>query len=256
MLIPAAQGLKLLDLCPAYDDASCDESASERHRHHSSRGGGGTHSFDSDSSEEGTNTQSTPYSTLRRKILRRRRVKRRSTDNPDRKGAASRGADDSGFGIDGDNSETDDDSAFEVQFEEPTWWQHLPSLKCIGLASLLVEEPKSHLDSAPNATVATTDKGPGFREADANCRDTSAAAAVKHAKSSLVQLVCSERRSNQLRALAQCIGFSEEENSFGPRGDLSPFQERLRLHVINSALFKERVELDSHERSSEQSRWW
>lgn len=30
----------------------------------------------------------------------------------------------------------------EVQFKDPGWWRHLPSLKCIGLACLLVDDDK------------------------------------------------------------------------------------------------------------------
>lgn len=79
---------------------------------------------------------------------------------------------------------------------------------------------------------------------------------LQEAKESLVQLICAERRSNQLRALSNCIGFSQEPNSYGLHGDVSPFTECLRLHVISNQLVKERLVMDPHERGSEEARWW
>jgi len=237
LLIPAASGLKLLDLCPTYDDESGEESDSDTLGRRRGR------SFDSDSSEDddATVTQ-TFHSALRRKILRRRRIRRRAQPAEDDDRNTKRG----------DLTEDDtDDSAVEVQFEDPKWWQHLPTLKCIGLAGLVIDEPLYQHHAAGRGNyrpvldeLSNVDGG----------KDT--ISDIDHAKSSLVRLVCSERRSNQLRALAQCIGFTTEQNTFGERGDLSPFTERLRLHVLSSALFQERIEIDSHERSSEQSRWW
>jgi hypothetical protein len=51
--------------------------------------------------------------------------------------------------------------------------------------------------------------------------------------------VCSERKSNQLKYLAGG-GFSASANTL-TRGDISPFTERLRLHVLSDKLFTERV---------------
>lgn len=208
LLIPSAKGLKLLDLCPAFEGDSDVESDSDT-AHGRKRGG----SVESDSSEEATTHN---YSSLRRKFLNPRYLKRRRSK---------------------DVTEATDTSSIDVQFEDPTWWQHLPTLKCIGLASLVMDDPQGGLQA----------------------RNHSSGAVERHtesAKSSLLHLVCSERRSHQLQALAQCIGFSTEPNSFGERGDLSPFAERLRVHVLSRSLFQERLERDSHERSSEQSRWW
>lgn len=39
-------------------------------------------------------------------------------------------------------------------------------------------------------------------------------------------------------------------------GDVSMFTQRLRLHCISHNLVKERLEIDPHERGSEESRWW
>lgn len=79
---------------------------------------------------------------------------------------------------------------------------------------------------------------------------------LQEAKSSLVRLISGEMRSNQLKALASCIGFSTEMNGSGHRGGASPFTECLRLHVISNQLVKERLEMDPHERGSEEARWW
>ena len=79
---------------------------------------------------------------------------------------------------------------------------------------------------------------------------------LQEARDTLVEFISSERRSNQLRALANCIGFSTEPNSCGSRGDISSFKECLRLHVISNKLVKERLSMDPHERGSEEARWW
>lgn len=79
---------------------------------------------------------------------------------------------------------------------------------------------------------------------------------LQEARDSLVEYISCERRSNQLRALANCIGFCSESNSHGSRGDISPFKECLRLHVISNKLVNERLSMDPHERGSEEARWW
>lgn len=79
---------------------------------------------------------------------------------------------------------------------------------------------------------------------------------LKEAKEGLVRMICAERRCSQLRALAHCIGFSEEPNMNGPRGDMTSFVECMRLHVISTQLVKERLAMDPHERGSEEARWW
>jgi hypothetical protein len=225
LLIPSGKGLKLLDLCPVHDDDSVAESESETGNTRRQRG----KSFDSDSeSEEGT---SNAQMSIRRKVLSRRMRRRNRLNYIEAKE---------------ETSTQHDGSRFDVQFEDPNWWQYLPSLKCIGLACLvlddcLTEESTEHEDTTSHGKFATLPR----REI-----------AAKAAHSSLARLICSERRSTQLLSLAECIGFSVKENKFGARGDLSPFAERRRLHVLSNRLFKERLLLDAHERSSEQSRWW
>jgi hypothetical protein len=185
--------------------------------------------YDSDSSEEGTAHNDS--SGRRKKVFQRRRKKMAKRVPVCNETSC-------------DDTNSSDDSTFEVQFEEPTWWQHLPTLKCIGLACLSVDEKKRDVKNMSSSRPCHQE--PPILSAG----DLSAA------KSSLVQLVCCERRSNQLRALAHCIGFSTDHNLYGHRGDLSPFFERLRLHILSNTLFKERLCMDPHERSSEQSRWW
>lgn len=228
LLIPSAKGLKLLDLCPVHDGDSDGGSDSETGSLRKQRG----KSFDSDSeSEDGTQSF---HTAIRRKVLprRKRRHRPRLSVRHD------------------DESEGQEASRFDVQFEEPNWWQYLPSLKCIGLACLLLDE------SSPTAEVSEE------RIGDVDTNGGLLTPALPHvfdidtANAALAKLVCSERRSKQLRSLAECIGFSTEENAFGKIGDISTFTERLRLHVLSSRLFKERLDLDAHERSSEQSRWW
>lgn len=210
LVIPSANGLKLLDLCMAHDEESDQDSDD-------------SHSSSSDSSDN-----EVPFLSLRRnKALRRASVKKHKTQK------SSVNSD--------DQTESTGSSSYEVQFEDPGWWQFLPTLKGIGLCSLVVDENKkdTSLDSLDGANPCEKQ------------RDLFAAAAEM-----LVPFVCRERRSNQLRALAQCIGFSVEPNSSGDRGDMSPFTEQRRLHIVSGALVKERLEIDAHERSSEQSRWW
>lgn len=208
LLIPSAKGLKLLDICPTYDDEDSDTGKDSD----TQRGRNKGKSFDSDSSEDGTQN----YTSLRRKVVRTSRMKRREVKGSE--------------GIDA----TEDDTSVGVQFEEPTWWQHLPTLKGIGLAGLVMDEGAS--TSRPVSCVIKDGFG------------------IENTKASLVSMVCAERRCIQLRILAKSIGFSTEENDFGPRGDLSPFKERLRLHILSNNLFRARVEKDAHERSSDWSR--
>jgi hypothetical protein len=115
----------------------------------------------------------------------------------------------------------------------------LPSLKCIGLACLLVDQCEETTSEAPNNDATST-----IKYGSSNSRQD------------LVRLICAEQRSMQLRSLAQCIGFSIRESDTGEKGDITPFQEKVRLHVVSTARLRERLEIDSHERGSEESRWW
>jgi hypothetical protein len=213
LLIPSGRGLKLLDLCPAYEDDGFSDQESENYN---GRNRGKSFDSDSDSDEGNERLQS---SVLRRKILRRRSIRRTT--------------------LDADSHDSMLQGPFEVQFEDPNWWQHLPSLKCIGLACLL---NGNRIETSKDDVHATTSP------LDQTQRN--------EIKSSLIKHTCQQRSSNQLRSLAQCIGFSIQPNSSGRIGCMAPFQEQLRIHVLSNSLFRERIQLDAHERSSEQSRWW
>ena len=228
LLIPSAQGLKLLDLCPVYDDDEASEDSdldsSEDERRERAR----SVDHDDDSSESDEEAQ--PFrSTLRQKILKRRLLRRRSRKRVTSQESLS-------------DRESVGEGTFEVQFENPTWWHHLPALKCIGLSCMVNENSKQGaLDQQQN----------WFYSTPSPMSDT-----IDFAKASLINLITVERKSHQLSALAECIGFSLEPNANGDKGDMTPFQEQLRMHIIDKSLFEQKLALDSHERSSEQSRWW
>ena len=223
LLIPSGKGLKLLDLCPTYEDESDDESDSEgssiEMKRNRQKSFDAEMNVDSDSeSDDGMiNHHHVPSSRkARRRLLRKRlRVSAQPT------------------------KEVDDEVAdHEVQFEDPGWWQHLPSLKCIGLACLLVDQKNENQGSKFPSPVGRTDQE------------------LQVCKAALARLVCKERNSMQLRSLARCIGFSTKGTASGERGDASPFVEKNRLHIVNIASLRDRIKIDSHERGSEESRWW
>eukprot|EP00934_Nitzschia_sp_Nitz4_P002222 Nitzschia sp. Nitz4//scaffold4_size323378//53271//57502//NITZ4_000626-RA/size323378-processed-gene-0.176-mRNA-1//-1//CDS//3329553297//2222//frame0 len=222
LLIPSAKGLKLLDLCPTYEDESDDEQESDSFSP-SRRNDYGVH--DSDSDSDGAlvrHHHPVPSRKKRRRLLRKAHK------------ALSQSFDDG----DSDSSNSID---HEVQFEDPVWWQHLPSLKCIGLACLLVDE-KKHTER-----VITLNSNPAVKSSHYD---------FHQAKLALSRHICEERRTMQLRSLAQCIGFSTKPNRHGDHGDTSFFVEKRRIHVISASRVKARLEIDAHERSSEDSRWW
>jgi hypothetical protein len=247
LLIPSGHGLKLLDLCPDYDDDDADhhsdegttDSAMARNQGKPYSDNDDDDDSDSDDSEDGATQRF--HSTLRRKVLKRRIMRRRRRKKPQKRKNG-----------DSSSSEGNADSDFEVQFEDPLWWQHLPSLKCIGLSCLIVDEAKTQSESS----ASFMDESIRSCRPQHNPAISSMESDIDAAKRSLVRLVCTEKRSKQLRALAECIGFSTEPNNSGSKGDISPFEERLRLQVLSSQLYCERLSGDAHERSSEQSRWW
>lgn len=234
LLVPSAKGMKLLDICPTYEDESSDDDDDDTATIPTSRRPHDDFQ-DSDSESDGQleHHHHVPSRKKRRRLLRK--AHRESVE-----------------GIDSDDS--DDDSVdHEVQFEDPLWWQHLPSLKCIGLACLLVnrkdEKPTLNLPQRKLAPPPLSTNSPKKDE-------TKTLTGMQECKRALVRHVCAERRSMQLRSLAQCIGFSTKPNRLGANGDISSFEEKHRLFVISSARIKERLEIDSHERDSEESRWW
>jgi hypothetical protein len=223
LLIPSRNGLKLLDICPTYDDESSKGTENDSAVGSVGRKRPGDDSDSASEAEEGLRFRST----LRRKFLKPRALKR----TRQRRRPVSE--------IDDVSSTGSDDSDFEFQFEDPRWWQHLPSLKCIGLSCILVDETMPKTSDSTKSDVASFNPS-GF---DSACY-------------SLVSLISQERKRYQLQALAESIGFSKEANEFGPKGDISSFSEKLRIHIFSKSLFHERLSIDAHERSSELSRWW
>mmetsp|Transcript_20940 Transcript_20940/g.23211 ORF Transcript_20940/g.23211 Transcript_20940/m.23211 type:complete len:1321 (-) Transcript_20940:439-4401(-) len=239
LLIPSGKGLKLLDLCPTYEDESDDESeaadsSSMEFRRNRNRPLEEVINCDSDSDSDDDLMRDHHHVPSRRKT--RRRLLRKTFRMSAHK------AKEEPEGDDLDSELTD----HEVQFEDPNWWQHLPSLKCIGLICLLADQKNKQ-------TVRKVGSSPQENEV----RSSSVYGQdLETCKIALAHLVCKERNSMQLRSLAQCIGFSTKESDSGSKGDPSPFIEKNRLHVVNVARLKERLKIDSHERGSEESRWW
>ena len=112
LLIPSGKGLKLLDLYPTQDDDSDDSADSESEE----KGDGESQDSDSDS-DEGLEYH---HHYIPSKRQKRRRYLRKAPRKID------------------DNDSEEGESYDDVQFEDPTWWQHLPSLKvnCLLLLCL------------------------------------------------------------------------------------------------------------------------
>ena len=227
LLIPSGKGLKLLDICP--EGESDDDGDSDSDHRHSSRKSYDGDLFDSDDSDSDDGLEHHHHHIpSRRKHRRLLRIAHKDNKRSDSGSSSS---------MDSDN---------EVQFEDPLWWQHLPSLKCIGLACLLVDQ---NIEERCMST-ALVEGSQTVVNQSSNPFD------VQEYKTALVRLICAERRSMQLSQLAQCIGFSTKADSFGENGDITPFVEEFRLHVVNTSRLRERLEIDSHERRSWESRWW
>ncbi|KAI2508044.1 hypothetical protein MHU86_6336 [Fragilaria crotonensis] len=226
LLIPSANGLKLLDLCPTYDhegDEGNSDSDSDNHPSVRRRVPGrsyGSSSESSDSDADGMQPGSTIAAPIRKLNALRKRVRRRKHAIP---------AD--GIGATPSVDKKIDEYHDEVQFEDPLWWQHLPSLKCIGLACLLVDQ-----DGAPL---------PASRSAEPSAIEEK-----------LVRHISIERHRKQLQSLATCIGFETEPNAFGLKGDVTPFDEVARFHVIASRIFRERLTTDTHALGLDDARNW
>lgn len=233
LLIPSSNGLKLLDLCPTYETDSEDESDDERPTSRKrGRSYGSSPDSDSDSDDE---HRFNPTTVPKRKIksIRKRRMRRKVRANKDESEKDNQ-----------QDGTTLDDT--DVQFEDPLWWHFLPSLKCIGLASLLVDgtenkAPPSRIAEDPTLNgQSSSGSSPGFQKAE----------------NALVRHVCSERERLQLQSLARCIGFVTSPNSAGEHGDLSYFEEKLRVNVVSTKLLDERMAMDAHALGLEESRSW
>lgn len=118
LLIPSGKGLKLLDMCPIYEDDSGDESVVDTSTRKKSKSFDmPDHDSDSDS-DDPTHSQvdSSRQRRKKKKIFRLRRKPRPSVA-------------DSTTNSNGDHTGRALPMDQEVQFEDPNWWQHLPALK-------------------------------------------------------------------------------------------------------------------------------
>lgn len=255
LLIPSAEGgFSLLDICPVME---------EEDSHSSEHGDNGIKSRDQQDSDLASvdsddsivearfnHSFSAPVRTLRK--IRRNYRKKRHTSSGGRRVRFQH--------CESHREEDEDDIGdIEVEFEDPNWWKHLPSLKCIGLGCLLVEDRTNEnqtlvsqrSSSQPNSTQKVSfDVGkPG---------QTKAANSLTPAEISLIDhICCNQRERKQLSLLAQCIGFDMNPHSLtGPRGDISSFHERRRLHIMSTDLLRQRMQLNSHALGLEESRNW
>ena len=235
LLIPTTKGLKLLDLFPKYEEEDSDDDDNndyvKRNVHARRRAKSYPSSHDSDSEwgdESDDNRDRGVRSTRMRALINlRQRYKKKNLSA----------------------RKFEPPKPTEVQFEDPNWWHYLPSLKCIGLGSLLVDN---------KAEDFTATKSP----LPANSKDSHAVQADQSkyisgmAESSLISHVSRYYDRSHLRVLSKCIGLTTEPNSFGPKGDITPFEELRRIRVIATRLLHRRMLLDRHQISLEESRSW
>jgi len=230
LLIPSNNGLKLLDLFPKFDDDSDDESSQDSHKEHFSRRRARSFasSNDSDSDWGDQVPEETKGSIRNTKMLDIGRIRRRFKRKK--------------------NLIKHEVPKSEVQFEDPNWWYHLPSLKCVGLAGLLVDNKEqlneSHFPTKDdNKLLNHTESG---------------VSSYLHGTAgiSLVRQITSYYDRTHLRTLSSCIGFSQGPNSFGKNGDISSFEELKRIRVIATRLVRRRMALDRHQISTEASKSW
>jgi hypothetical protein len=236
LLVPTSNGLKLLDLCPTYetdsDDDSEDESPIGRKRGKSYGSSPSSPDSESDSDDEQRFLPSAPKRKIKESLKRRRRRRK------------IRAAKEQAEKENQQDVRTSDDT--EVQFEDPLWWHFLPSLKCIGLASLLVDAKNDDVDYP----LDTGHTSINFKSTE------SLLPGLETAGQSLVRQVCTPRERQQLQLLARCIGFITTKNSMGERGDLSYFEEKLRVNVISTKLLDARLAMDAHALGVEEARSW
>lgn len=236
LMIPSGKGLKLLDLCQTYEIDSDEDSDSDTlpPRRRTRSDGSSQRDSDSDSDNE---IRAPVVLGPRKKLKAFRKRHRKRVDSVQGEGSSAQS--------ESDNRAIEE---IEVQFEDPIWWQHLPSLKCIGLACLVA-------DSDPEGASLNRLES-SFSNSDNKEMTADAEHCLLNSEKSLVGHISSERQRRHLHALAHCIGFSTESNSFGERGDLSVFSESLRLHIFSTELHMERLSMDAHALGLEESRSW
>ena len=231
LLIPSVHGLKLLDLYPKYDNdnnekgSPDEERIASRGRRHAKSFGSSNYSSDSD------DYQSDQHFSPRKKKQHSRKFTINSNSTLSQK------------------HEPKAYENFEVQFEDPHWWQYLPSLKCIGLGCLLVDNQESN-----DARIKTDHVEDDSLQSISNKRSLLHSTTCNSIQNSLIQHVCQFQNRSQNFLLSKCIGFTTQPNMFGKRGDLSPFSEKRRFHVLATRLLNNRISLDRHAIGLEESR--
>eukprot|EP00804_Cyclotella_cryptica_P006214 CCRYP_015276-RB/>CCRYP_015276-RB protein AED:0.09 eAED:0.09 QI:480/1/1/1/0.8/0.83/6/1636/1103 len=267
LLIPSKDGgLKLLDLCPAFNDEdeySTDKEENEQSNNNQSgrsssffRKSADAVSVDSDDEEDNDETRfahsfSAPARSLQKFRNRYKRRLFRGASSDLMKSSCRHAA---------NCEESSGEDIHDVQFEDPQWWQFLPSLKCIGLSCMMIEGDgagSKKKTSVSNKELTHQNPKPkvAFDIETTACSGSSSAVDAEESKL-LVDHLCIDRERKQLRALARCIGFSSIPNELGPQGDLSSFRERRRLHIISLDLLRKRMQLKSHAMGLEESRNW
>jgi len=217
LLLQTSSGLKLLDLFPKYeeddsDDGSCHEDGSHDSSSSDSDWGDDPDVVRAHHSHHGSRR-------VRALVTFRKRDKKRKLST----------------------KKLEVPKSTEVQFEDPNWWQFLPSLKCIGLAGFLIDKPSD----ADEKIV---------RRRNSTIRFENSRYLPGTAESSLAGYVSQYYDRSHLRILSQSIGLSKEPNSFGEKGDISPFQEIRRIRIIATRLVHSRMIHDRHQISLEESR--
>jgi magnesium-transporting ATPase (P-type) len=273
LLIPSANGLKLLDLCPTYDDDDDDDENNAYDDESDEDAGDGkrstrnnvyvasSESEDSDNIDpngQGTNNIR-KFKRLRRHVRRRIASGASNRNNNEATGGCGGGSNHNATNertpntnvVDDDPNHTNKDKEDEVQFEDPLWWQHLPALKCIGLACLLVDQ------EGPPSKRHPIRKSTSMGSTSSNTTQTVASAsATSTIEEKLVQHICVDEHRKQFQMLGSCIGFKTGPNSFGSKGDISPFDEVARFQVVSSRIFRNRLTTDTHALGLEDSRNW
>lgn len=253
LLIPSGNGLKLLDLCPNFGDEDAMEldSVDERgeyglrSKRRSKSFGDSSHDSDSDDdeSEEGEIYQhvSAPKRTLQ---ALRQRYKKTAAALSVKKSISRSGRINKYDALLEEN---------EVIFEDPLWWQYLPSLKCIGLACALMEYENT---AEPTRSSTKNLKEKKSKSSVSIRSEGQRGDSIQSATTSLVDHISRRHEQSQLMSLANCIGFSTSENSLGKMGDLSPFSPIKHLHFVATRLLHSRLSLDRHAIGLEESRSW
>ncbi len=230
LLIPTSNGLKLLDLFPKYEEDSDDESSDDENKmthRRRARSIASSHDSDSDWGDEPPDIHrhgsSSRLQNLRavkfRRWYKKKNLSTRKLEPP---------------------------KPTEVEFEDPNWWKYLPSLKCIGLGSLLVDNKICDF-------VTSSQKSPYKATGDGHMKGNYCYIPGA-AENSLIRHVKQYYDRTHLRLLSKCIGFTTDPNSSGPQGDISPFEELRRIRIIATRLLHHRMKLDRHQISLEESR--